>query len=205
MTFRAFFLPIEEVYEGGVLYRGPAYLRWRYGGGLEGLEDVAWSLMDYGLVDWGIVLADVDATQRNLLNAQPDVILVPADLDAKLTAQEVAFMAPRLEARGVPADWLSERLTVRRALRAILGLFQFMQVVTRIKGDGAHNPFADGVDLEMLLGDIPPGWRAAFKTAAEEMGFKLPPFWRDYRIREFLYEMGREWVERPVMLGRARI
>lgn len=127
-VIRLYFVPIEHVGD----YRGPEYFHWRFDDELLAeTAGIPWNLMDYGLIDQGIVAADVTVAQHNFLVAQPDVLAVPQDLDAMVTGQQITALNNYLEGINVPTDWLVGG-TVREGLRTITAMYQYMQRLTAI-------------------------------------------------------------------------
>lgn len=158
---RFYFVPIEQV--GAA--RGPEYFHWRFDDELvPELAGVQWNMIDYGLINQGIVAANVTTAQHTYLSAQTGVLAVPVDLDANLTGGQITALNNYLEGINVPADWLAGG-TVREGLRTVTAMYQYMQRLTTITNT---SPFdIVGISLNATMSTVALNNYAAFKASFE--------------------------------------
>lgn len=162
---RLYFIPVVTVAESN--YRCPAYLPHRFNPALVGLEDVAWAWELAFLEDIGLVAAEVTVAQHALLNAQPGVVAVPANLDGVITAGQATAIRTRLEGSRTPAEWCQTGLTYREVLRGVLGVWQ---VHNRLVAVLQRRLWSAGLSPDSLVSDLPSDARQALRERLEDMG-----------------------------------
>ena len=101
--------------------RRPAY----FSDPLNGLSE--WTMMDYGLESTGIVQCDVTAGQHTALVANADVLGIPANLDGTFSEPTTTTVKTTLELLNIPADWITDGMTFRVAVRLLRRLFLVAQ------------------------------------------------------------------------------
>lgn len=150
------------------IYRSPAHFGGRVVAPDTELVGVQWALMDYGLIPQGLVAAEVDSTQQAYLDGLADVLAIPADLDATVTAGNVTVIRNALEARNIPGTWVNVGDSYRVVLREIAGYFQFMQRLTAITG---LSPLTQGITLSTQFQNLAQVWQDAILQAAVGLGY----------------------------------
>lgn len=112
--------------------RGPKYLQWvntvpppdRYNH--PGLVVNKWTVMDFGAINWALVLVDADVATLQALAAEPDVFQIPLTL----TNQQRNRAATFLENRGIPSEILppvgATELQIVRRLAMVAQFYQAM-------------------------------------------------------------------------------
>lgn len=194
-TARIMLLPIVRYNNGK--NRAAKYIKSRFNpGGI----DVEYSLIDYGLVDTGFVAALLTDPQIAQAQAQPDITMIPENLDTQLGATAVLNTANALEALQVPADWVTTDFTYRGVLRRTLGFFQFMQRLSKLAGD---SPFSLGIDLTLQFSQLNATWQGRVRTAALDLALMnnsqtIPQTWT---FRRILGYMGEQWGDREIRFG----
>lgn len=189
--YRFYLLPIETVSAA----RGPKYLKWRFGP--DGL-DVTWAGMDYGLMPVMLVAADVDEAQHAEISEHEDVIAVPANIDANITAQALPAVEAALEALHIPADWVTTAYTYRQILRGVAGLFQLAQ---RYHGRGLGRLIEQGVSLETRINQLPAGLVQNLNETAQSLGWSTDGIAGTWRLRRALMFLAQQWGEATFHMG----
>jgi hypothetical protein len=154
--------------------------------------------MAFGQEGTMLVCADADVTTHAMLALLPRVTQLPADLDQNLTAGAVTVVEAALEARNIPAHWVSTSLTYRQVLRGVAGIFQFAKIYYR-----QHNLrlFRNGVNLDTRVNQIPQAERDRLSATAEAAGLDTSGITGTTTVRQILRLLGEQWLERPVPLG----
>lgn len=150
------------------IYRSPDHFGGRVVAPDTELIGVQWALMDYGLINQGLVAAEVNTDQQTYLAGLPDVLAIPANLDATVTAGNINAIQNALEARNIPATWVNVGDSYRVVLREIAGYFQYMQRLTGITG---LNPLTQGITLSTQYQNLPQLWQDAILQAATDLGY----------------------------------
>jgi hypothetical protein len=158
--------------------------------------------MSFGNEGTMLVCADADAATHATFAALPRVTQLPADLDQNLTAGAVNTVQTALEARNIPAHWVSTSLTYRQVLRGVAGIFQFAQIYTAM-----HNLtlFRGGVTLETVLNQIPQAERNRLTEAAAAANLSTSGITLSSTLRQVLNVFGQQWLNRSIYLGRGVI
>lgn len=191
MTIRFYIVPIERVGS----YRGPQYFKWRFNP--DGIAD-RWHMLDYGLLDRALLASDISDANHTSLTAHSDVLALPLNLDAKLTAAQVNAAQAFLEGVGIPANWISTADTPRGVLRVLSGLFLFVQRVTALLGQPITlTPAA----LNLQVRNVPAETRAALAQAAAELGYDYAWVTANTTMRAVLKGMADAWGDRPILMG----
>lgn len=197
MTVRFYLIPIERNETANA--RGPKYFTWRYDPDAPALVAGApWSLKDYGVIDWGIVCADVTAPQHTALAGQTDVGVVPVNLDANPNAAAVTNVQTRLDAMLLPSGWVNTSLSWREIVRTVTGVMLYMQRVTAIRG---INPFDNGLNLSITYASLPLAWRTAMQQAADDLLLDYSQLSGGSTLGQILKEFADQMAGRPVMFG----
>lgn len=192
---RFYLVPIESVNDGQ--YRGPEYFAWRFDQNPPSVN-CQWSLMDYGLMDWCLVLADTTTAQHNALRAQPDVFAVPADIDQHITSNALPTVREALEAMKIPAGWVNTSHTYREILRMIAGLFQFAE---RYHGMWDAALIDSQAQLDVTWSQIPMDRRQRILAVADSFGYDYADVTVDWTVRRILKHLADAWGETPFYLG----
>jgi len=194
MAIRFYLVPIETV-DGNK--RGPKYLLWRFTESIAPL-DVRWSGMDYGLEPVILVWADVDAVQHTTLSTNVDVISIPANIDATITAGVLPAVKSALEALNVPAGWVTTGHTYRQVLRIVAGLFQFAQ---RHHGVHLERLFSGGFDLNTQFNTLPLAVRQRLVATANSLNYDTLDLSGSSTIRQILKNLADQWGSKPIVMG----
>lgn len=198
MTIRFYVLPIER--DGTGILRWPKYFASRFNGGVGITADR--NLIDYGLIDEGVLVANLGDADQAFLAAQPDVFAFPVDLDATMSQSEQITLTNLLETAQVPAQWLSGQQTYRSVLRTLTGMFLYMQRVSAILG---VDPTTLGVALNTQWRNLPPALQTALQQAAVDLGYDFGGVNNNTTLRNVLKAMADQWGTRPIYLGMATL
>lgn len=189
MAVRVYILPIERV----GIYRGPKYFAWRFSvGGIV----CPWQQVDYGLVDFAVLAADVTDPQHTSVSGNADVLALPLNLDSTLTGGSVTSTRDFLEAFNIPANWITGGQTWRSLLRTVTGMFLYVQRVTAIVGETLD---FQAVPLNAQINDFPQVWQTALAQAAADMGFDYTGITGATTVRILLKTMADAWGARPII------
>lgn len=159
------------------------------------------TFMSFGNEGHFLVSADTDEATHATLAALPRVTQLPANLNAKPQDEDqVTAIKNFLEARNIPAHWVTTALTYRKMLRVMVGIFQFAQVYFRLHG---LTLFRNGVNLDTEARQIPLAERNRLSEAAQVAGLDTSGITGTTTVREILRQLGQQWLNRPVQLGGA--
>lgn len=164
----------------------------------EGVKDAAF--MAFGNEGHMLVAADVTPEAHTAITALPRVTVLPEDLDTQLTAGAVTAVESALEARNIPAEWVSTSLTYREVLRCVIGIFQFAQ---RYNAQTGLRLFRAGVTLSTRMNQIPVARRNELSDVATSFNLDVSAVTGTTTIRQLLRLLGEQWLARPVTFGSA--
>ncbi len=198
MTIRYYLLPVEEVQQGGILFRGPKYLRWRFGTGTIDPINGEGQWLDYGLRPVMLACANVTNPDHTVLAAALDVTDVPLNIDNTITAGALVAVQDALENIKVPGTWVTTSHTYRQVLRAVAGLFAFAQRYHEM-----HNEqlIENAVNLGTLWQDIPLAKRQRIQATADALGIDYSPVTGTWTIRQILKFLADFWQATPFNFG----
>lgn len=192
---RYYVLPIEQ----NGAYRGPKYFAWRFDPDPPALvEGVRWGMMDYGLIDAALLVADVTQDQHEALVSNPDVVSPPENIDQNISALAIPTVQSVLEALRIPADWVDTSYTYRQILRAMAGLFQFAQ-----RYHGMHNEqlIDSTAALDLRWNQIPLERRNRIVATADDLGYTYADVTNQWTVRRILFYLAQQWGARPFYIG----
>lgn len=194
MTIRYYLIPIEIVDSDK---RGPKYLNWRFTENPAPLN-VPWSMMDFGLEPVMLIRADVTGGQHTTLSANADVISIPTNIDANITAGALSAVKAALETLNIPAGWVTTSFTYRQVLRMVCGLFQFAQ---RHHGVHLERLFSGGFDLDTQFSALPLAVRQRLIATADSLEYDTSGLSGSNTIRQILKNVADQWGSKPVIIG----
>lgn len=199
MTTRFYILPIEVVDRGGGnSARGPKYFPWRFDPDPPALVTAQYGLMDYGLMPTALVAADVTTVQHNLLNAQSDVITVPANIDNAIGGGAISTVRSRLEALHIPGNTVQAADTYRNALRVVAGVFQFAQ---RFHGLYNRSIFDEFTGLNTTWSELSTEFQNELLATAESMAINTSGLTDSTTMRQILKRFADAWEDRTFFIG----
>ena len=187
---RFYLLPIESVVlEDGNIARGPKYFQWRLDPDPPGLA-VKWGMMDYGLIDAALLVAEVTQEQHDTLLLNSDVTSPPENIDQNITSGAIPGVQAALETLRIPADWVTTAYTYRQILRMIAGLFQFAQ-----RHHALHNEqlIDSQAQLDLRWNQIPIARRNRILATADSLNYDYSAVQPTWLIRRILKHLADQW------------
>lgn len=158
----------------------------------------AWSLKDYGSIDWGVIAMNAAEAKHTDLASRAEVYAFPENLDPTMTAQQRGELNTYLEAHALPGDWLTPQDTFRSALRTITAMMLYLQRVLAILGYPA-NPLA-GLSLNTRYGQLTTAYQQAMSQAASELGYAWDVVAND-QLRKIWKMMADQFGAAPIYFG----
>lgn len=153
---------------------------------LVGVEKV---MMDYGIIDVGLIAANVTAAQITYLNGLSDIIVIPANIDNQIGAN-LATVKSKLAAFNIPSVSITGTDTYRKALREIAGEFEFMARLTAIT---LVNPTTLNANvLSITYGSLPQNWKNALQQAASELNYSTQGITGSSTMGDILTSVGNQ-------------
>lgn len=196
MHIQYYILPIE-IYiqpDSGREYRGPKYISWRWGSGIQ----VQWSMKDYGRENTAVVAVNGEQSDHDFLSGFIDVYQFPENLDVNLSPANISAISTFLEAVFIPADWITPSDTFETALRTILGMFMSMQRYHGITGES----FLDsGIAMNDQFRTWPPIAQTVFTDIWTHFGGDETDIKTNWTVRILLKNLADLWGTTPVHFG----
>jgi hypothetical protein len=192
---RWYIWPVDEIFTAGSLHRGPKYLKWLQNP--TGI-DVRWSWMDYGLMPSGLLVADVTAAQHAQAAAQPDIVVVPENIDNTIGAVALPMVQAELEALHIPAGWVNTTHTYRDVLRKTAHLFLLAQ---RYHGRTAKRLIDAGYNLNSTIASLPQSVRSSLNEAAQSLDYDTSAIQGTWTVRQALGYLADQWGNEPLKFG----
>lgn len=133
-------------------YRSPKYFGGRLNPTDVNLDGIIGHYNDYGVIDQCIVyVKNIAPEHEAYLDALPDVLAVPADLETQIAVGQVSGIRAALQAREIPGNWINAGNTYRQVMRETMWVFDFMKRYTSFAN---FNPIAAGVNLSATMGAV---------------------------------------------------
>lgn len=192
MAVRVYFVPVIGDGSSITNARRPKYVS---DGGIAGV----FQCMDYGNEPTMLVAADVTLAEQTALATNPDVIVVPANLDATIGANLGAVQAA-LDALNIPADWITGAMTYRIVLRWIARLFLISQ---KFQGLAGGRIFPAGITLNSTVGDLSTSVRQKLLQGAQSLNLDTSGITLAMTIRAALKLLGNQMTLPILFAGQA--
>jgi|WetSurSiteA1Bulk_404760.scaffolds.fasta_scaffold22749_2 hypothetical protein len=197
MAITATLVPLEIVNMSQGTARGPKYFRWKLDPDPVNAINVTWSLLDYGMIDYGIIVADLTPEQIQYLDGMSDTYVFPSNLDAIMPQGEQQELTNTLEGAYIPAQWLSGQITYREVLRITTGEMLLMQRLTTIVGS---SPLTWGITLNTQYRNLTIEQQAAILQCYTEKGWNTSSITGNATMRQILKDASDQWAT-PIYLG----
>lgn len=195
---RYYLIPVEEIQQGAITFRGPKFFRWRFGSGTIDPVDGNGQWLDYGLRPTMLVCADVLAADHTFLAAQVDVTDVPLNIDNPISAAALQVVQDALENLQVPGTWVTTANTYREVLRAVAGLFSFAQRYHEMYDEQLVE---NNVSLGLTWAQVPLAKRQKVQATADALGIDYSPITGTWTLRQILKFLADYWQETPFDFG----
>lgn len=166
--------------------RGPAHFHSRAADPDPELKDVRWEMKSFGVLDVGLMAADVDEAQAAYLDSLPDVLAFPADIDQPVSLRQIGSFRVKLEAFGIPAIQITADDHYRDVLIAIIDMFSFMQ---RVQGAMGETRTKSGVHLAAKLDEMPASVAAAIERVYNSKVYSKANLTPDASLRQILRDV----------------
>lgn len=193
VALRFYIVPVVQV----GIYRSPAHFGGRSNPVDAELAGMTWGMMDYGLINVGMVGAQVNPTQITYLNGLTDIIVIPANIDNTIGAN-LATVKSKLAAFDIPNVSIQAADTYRLAMREVAGSFQFMQRLSAITG---VNPTTLNIHLSTTYGQLNQTWKNALQQTASELGYSTAGINGSSTLEEILISIGNQNDAKTFQLG----
>jgi len=192
---RFYILPMQHIIDERGDLRGPKYFKWR--DDLTGLT-VPRRGLDYGLIDAGLVVAQVSQAEHDWLIGHPDVVSPPLNIDQNISDAAIPKVVTVLEELRIPAGWVDNTYTYREILRMVGSLFKFSQHY-----HGTHRePLIDNVgQLDLEWNQIPQDRRQRILETADELGYDYSEIQNTWKVRKILKHLSDQWGDGPLSIG----
>jgi hypothetical protein len=168
-------------------------------GGLEpkyGVQVVSWSGAYFGREPFYILaLTDPDPTLDATIAADPECAKIPA-LANTVAAGALATVQAKVEATGIPANWINVGMTYQTVVQNCLRVTQLYQ---RLAGLGAGRLLGSGVTLGTTFNSLPAGVRQKLLDMADSLNFDKSSLSGAFTIRQILKALMDQWTE-PILL-----
>lgn len=132
-----------------------------------GLDLFGYTAIDYGLENAFLMRVELSAAQRTALQAMPDALVVPTNIDSNVSGLALTEIQTKLEAVNLPADWVHTGLTYRQVLKGFRRVITFMQ---RFRGLHGIRLFGGGVTLDTQINQLSQAQRQRLTDAADALG-----------------------------------
>lgn len=162
---------------------------------LAGVEKV---MMDYGLIDVGLVVANVTPTQITYLNGLSDIIVIPANIDNTIGAN-LNTVKSKLATFNIPSVSIAAGDTYRKAMREIAGQFEFMDSLTALT---EVNPMTLNANvLSITYGSLSQTWKNALQQTAARLGYSTAGITGASTMSDILISVGNQNDNRTFNMG----
>lgn len=128
---------------------------------------IRWRAMHYGLEPVSLLAADLTGGQHTALVANSDVVSIPTNIDATISAGALTAVQTNLAALNIPSEWVTTAHTYRDVLRLVGKVFQVAQ---RLRGRFGHRLFESGITLTTTLSQLTQNQRDHLVAAADSFG-----------------------------------
>lgn len=185
MAFRLYFVP--KVLVGDELK--PKYFG-------DGAVTASWTGMDYE--NWYLVGTDMSAGDHATLAAQSDVMVLPTDLSATLTAGQVTTVQAKLDTANIPAGWVTTALTWTQVVRIVCGMIRLTQ---RFRGTHSAGLLGGGITPNSTVANLSATVQQYLQEAAASLGLDTSSITGGTTIRAALKILGEQLRDQPLRFG----
>lgn len=122
--------------------------------------------MDYGAEDLMLVAVELTAAELSGISANPDVLVVPANLDNNVSALALNTIQTKLEASNLPAEWVTTALTYRQVLGRVMRVIFLAQRYQTLFG----RIFSGAISLDTRMNQLTQAQRQRLLDLAADLG-----------------------------------
>lgn len=150
----------------------------------------------YGIEHVMFVGAPLTPEQRTSIGANIDVILIPNNLDATISAIALPQVQSALEGLQIPAGWVTTSHTYRQVCAVVLKFFAFMN---RFEVLHQRTFFEAGITLDTRINQLTQAQRDALSLTATSMGLDISGITGPMLVRQALKLLGDQMPSTTVM------
>ncbi len=156
------------------------------------------SSMPIGLDSLFLVKIIMEESLRDSIAGLSDVIAFKKDINATLNAGAVTATKNKLEAKKIPAGWVSTSTTWKDIIRFVALVAQMHQ---RFKGLFGEKLLPAGITLNTTYSQLPTAGKNKLISLADSFGFSKESLTGASTIREILKELVLQWNQKIVLGG----
>lgn len=150
----------------------------------------------YGIEHVMFVGAPLTPEQRTAIGTNIDVILIPNNLDATISAIALPQVQSALEGLQIPAGWVTTSHTYRQVCTVVLKFFAFMN---RFEVLHQRTFFEAGITLDTRINQLTQAQRDALTLTAQSMGLDISGITGPMLVRQALKLLGDQMPSTTVM------
>ena len=188
VTLRFYIVPMEQVGN----QRAPKY----FGGpripGIPELDGVAMSCQDFGLEKIFVVGSNLTTAQHTALMANVDVLAIPTNLDANVSAVALNTIQTALENLKIPGTWITTENTYRQVVKFALAVAFLNQQMHALINTSL---FESSANLDTRMNQIPVATRNALSQGAQRLGLDVDAIKGTTTIRQALLLLAEQMPE----------
>lgn len=158
----------------------------------------------FGSAEDAILLIEASQAYLDTIAADPECALVATEgnINDSLTAPQVSNIQAFLEARGVPADWLTAGETRRLALRGAAGMFLFSQRMEGRYGTSWKQKLVEhGVTLSSEWQSLPAAFQTEMLDTAASFNWQVSTPQPTTTLRAILRAMGNLFQGQRIVIA----
>jgi hypothetical protein len=138
--------------------------------------------MDYGAENLMLVAVDLTPAEFTQVNSNVDVLAVPANLDANVSALAVDTIQSKLEASNLPAEWVTTALTYRQVLGRVMRVIGVAQRYQALFG----RIFSGAISLDTRMNQLTQAQRQRLLDVAADLGIDASSVGPTTTVRQVL-------------------
>lgn len=150
----------------------------------------------YGIEHVMFAAAPLTPEQRVSIASNIDVIMIPANLDATISAIALSQVKSALEGLQIPAGWVTTANTYRQVCAVVLKFFAFMN---RFEGLFQRTFFEAGITLDTRINQLTQAQRDALTLTATSLGLDVSGITGPMLVRQALKLLGDQLPSVTVM------
>lgn len=187
---RSYIVPEVQLNIFGIISKGPKYSN--PDALIPGWKMNLVQAVNYGLESVWFIACDVTPAEHSLLNAQADVIVIPAPLTDTVSVGALNTVKTKLETLNIPAHYVTVNHTWKQVLFTSMGMAHVMQRFHKLFG----RLFQSGVTLDTRVNQLPLAARNALISAAQDLRVDVTGIVGVSLLRDALLTVGTQIAAR---------